>query len=254
MAAGDDPRVGPAGALDDDVRIELPVEPGGLRAGRGVADEDHRPVLGAQPALGGQAAQPRDPLVAELVVGPLGGRPEDVRDAVAHPREGRRVVEVGDGDVRVAADDRGAVGLHLAQDVDRAGRVGAVEDEVAGDRHEVRLLGPDRLADRGQRDRVAVDVREHDDAGHRRTPSPGMMKLSVASQAVSPSTLATPAAAPEPAAELLHRDLEPERVTGADDPLEAAVVDRRRTARSGRRSPAASRRGPPSSGPGPRPG
>ncbi len=42
-----------------------------------------------------------------------------------------------------------------------------------------------------------------------------MMKLRVASQATSPSTLATPAAAPEPAAELLHRDLEAERVARA---------------------------------------
>ncbi len=52
-----------------------------------------------------------------------------------------------------------------------------------------------------------------------------MMKLSVASQAVSPSTDATRPAAPEPAAELLHDDLEAERVARLDDALEAALVD-----------------------------
>ena len=60
---------------------------------------------------------------------------------------------------------------------------------------------------------------------HRSTPSPGMMKLSVASQATSPSTLATPRPRPKRAAELLHRDLEPEGVARDDDPLEARVVD-----------------------------
>ena len=85
-----------------------------------MADEDHRPVLGAQPALGRQPAQPGDPLVAKLVVGPFGGGPEGVGDAVGHPRECGRVVEVGDRDIGVPADDRGAVGLHLAQQVDRA--------------------------------------------------------------------------------------------------------------------------------------
>ena len=109
-------------ALDDDVRIERLVEAGRLRARRGVADEDHRPVVGPQPPLRRKTAQPGQPLVAERVVGPFGGGPEGVRDAVGHPREGRGVVEVGDRDVGVAADDRGAVGLHLAQQVDRARR------------------------------------------------------------------------------------------------------------------------------------
>ena len=125
-------------ALDDDVRVERLVEAGRLRARRGVADEDHRAVVGAQAALGRQAAQPVDAVVAERVVGPFGGGLERVRDAVGHPREGRRVVEVGDGDVGVAGHDGRAVRLHLAQQVDRAGRVRAVEDEVAGDGDEVR--------------------------------------------------------------------------------------------------------------------
>ena len=188
-----------ADALDGDVRVEPGVEAGGLRAGRGVADEDHRPVVRAQATLGRQPAQPGDPLVTERVVGPFGGRPERVRDAVGHPRERRaRVVEVGDGDVGVAADDRGAVGLHRAQDVDGAGRVGAVEGEVAGDRDEVRLLlarwpparPRARWRCRGRRTARSTRVIE---ARLRR----GMMKLSVASQAVSPSTLATPRPRPK---------------------------------------------------------
>ena len=52
-----------------------------------------------------------------------------------------------------------------------------------------------------------------------------MMKLRVASQAVSPSTAGDASAAPEPAAELLHDDLEAERVARLDDALEAALVD-----------------------------
>ena len=52
-----------------------------------------------------------------------------------------------------------------------------------------------------------------------------MMKLSVASQVVSPSTMRARAAPSEPAAELLHDDFEAERVAGLDDALEAALVD-----------------------------
>ena len=59
-----------------------------------------------------------EPLVAERVVGPLGGGADRVRDAVGHPREGGRVVEVGDGDVGVALTIAAPVGLHLAQHVD----------------------------------------------------------------------------------------------------------------------------------------
>src|SRR4029079_14348182 len=42
--------------------------------------------------------------------------------------------------------------------------------------HECRLLLGDGLPDRLERDGVAVDVGQNDDPGHRRTPSPGMMK------------------------------------------------------------------------------
>ena len=47
----------------------------------------------------------------------------------------------------------------------------------------------------------------------------------VASTATSPSTLATAAAAAEDAAQLLERDLEPERVAGEHRAAEAALVD-----------------------------
>src|SRR3954468_5443436 len=136
--------------------------------------------------------QPGDPLVAERVVRPFGGSTKGVGHAIGRPREGSQIVEVGDGDIGVAADDGGALGLHLAEEVDRTGRIGPVEDEVAGDGDEVRLLRPDGLADGGKRDSIAVDIGEDDRPGHRSTPSLGMMNDSVASQAVSPSTDATP--------------------------------------------------------------
>ena len=60
---------------------------------------------------------------------------------------------------------------------------------------------------------------------HRRTPSPGMMKLSRASQATSPSTLATPRPRPKRRPSLLHDDLQTERVAGLDEALEAALLD-----------------------------
>src|SRR4029079_17981241 len=82
-------------------------------------------------------------------------------------------------------------------DVHGARWVGAVDGKVAGNRDEVGLLLGDRLPNRLERDGVAVDVGQHDDTCHRRTPSPGMMKLRVASQAVSPSTLATPRPRPK---------------------------------------------------------
>ena len=85
-----------------DVRVEALVEAGRLRAGRGVADEDERVVVGAPAALGRQPAQPVDALRAQRVVGPLGRVRDRIRHAVGHPREGGAVVEVGDGDVRVA--------------------------------------------------------------------------------------------------------------------------------------------------------
>ena len=114
----------PRDALEDDRRVERLVEALRLRAGRGVHGEDQR-VVDAQPPLGRQAAQPLDLVVAELVVGPLGRVPERVGHAVGHPRERRRVVEVGDGDVGVALDDVAPVGLDLAERVDGAGRAPA---------------------------------------------------------------------------------------------------------------------------------
>ena len=45
---------------------------------------------------------------------------------------------------------------------------------------QLRLLRPQRLANRLQGDNIAVYVGKHDDPGHRNTPSPGMMKLKVA--------------------------------------------------------------------------
>ena len=152
----------------------------------------------AQPALGRQPPEPVDPVVAELVVGPFGRRADRLRHAVHHRRERRRVVEVGHRDVGVAGDDQGAVGLELADRVDDAGRVGAVEDQVAADHHGVRPLLLDRRPDRLERHEVAVDVAEDRDPGHQRsTAASGMMKLSVAWQATSPSTVAVPRPRPK---------------------------------------------------------
>src|SRR5262249_5816548 len=93
---------------------------------------------------------------------------------------------------RVALDDDGSVSLHLADRVDGGARLGPVHHEVAGDQRGVRLLLPDRLANRLECDGVAVDVGQDSDAGQRSTPSGGMMKLSTPSQATSPFAVATP--------------------------------------------------------------
>src|SRR5262249_52799030 len=90
-------------------------------------------------------------------------------------------------------DDERAIRLELADAVDRAGRVRAVQRVIARDEDRVRPGGLDRLANRSKGDGVAVDVGQDGDLGHQRsTPSFGMMKLSVASQATSPSTVAVP--------------------------------------------------------------
>ena len=52
------------------------------------------------------------------------------------------------------------------------------------------------------------------------------MKLIMASQATSPSTVATPWPRPNLLPEALHRDLEAKLVARRDDVLEAALVDR----------------------------
>ena len=122
-------------------------------------------VVDPQPPLGRQAAEPVDPLRPERLVGPLGRRAERVGDAVGEPRERGRVVEVGDGDVGVALDDERAVGLELADAVDRGGRIGPVHGEVAGDEDRVRLRGADGLPDGVEGDRVAVDVAEQARSG-----------------------------------------------------------------------------------------
>ena len=124
--------------------VEADVEAGRLGARRRVGGQDEH-LADPQPALGGQAAQPVEALLAERLVGPLGRVADRVRDAVGVRGERRGVVEVGDGDVGVALDDQRAVGLELPDPVDRGGRVGAVEDDVAGDEDRVGLGRLDRL-------------------------------------------------------------------------------------------------------------
>ena len=67
-------------------------------------------------------------------------------------------------------DDQRALGLEHAERVDGAGRVGAVEDEVARDEHGVRLLAAERRPDRLEGERVAVDVGEDGDAASAQHP------------------------------------------------------------------------------------
>ena len=81
-------------------RVEVGREAARLAAGRGVAGE-HDDVARPEAPLGGQPAQEVELLVGELVARPLGGRLVRARDLV-EPREGGRVVAVGDGDVGVA--------------------------------------------------------------------------------------------------------------------------------------------------------
>ena len=177
MAARDHTRVGPRHPLGDDARVKFLVEPGGLRPRRSVADEDHRAVGCPEAALGRQPAEPGDALVPECVVRPFRRGLERLRDAVRHPGKRGRVVEIGDRDVGIAADDDGTVGLHLAQQVDGARGIRAIQREVPGDRDHVRLLAPDRAADGCEGDGVAVDVRQNDEPGHLGTMRPLIAEL-----------------------------------------------------------------------------
>ena len=123
-------------------------------------------------------------------------------------------------------DDHRAVGLHLAQQVDTPRRVRAVEHEVAGDRDEVGRRGVDRRRGPPRAPAALPWTSERiASAGHRSTPSPGMMKLMRRLAGDLAVDAGDAPAAAEPAAELLHRDLEAERVARDDDPLEAALVD-----------------------------
>ena len=72
VAAADDPRVGARHPLGDRRWVEVLVEALRLRAGRRMGHE-HEVVADADAALGRQAAQPREVLVLERVVRPLGG-------------------------------------------------------------------------------------------------------------------------------------------------------------------------------------
>ena len=106
VAAGDDPRVGPGHALDGERRVEVGRQAARLAARRAVAGE-HHDVARPEAPLRGQRAQEVELLVAQLVARPLGGRLVRARDLV-EPREGGRVVAIGDRDVGVARDDRRA--------------------------------------------------------------------------------------------------------------------------------------------------
>ena len=108
VAAADDARVGPAQALREDALVQAAVEARRLGARRRVRDEDQRAVVGAEAALGGQPAQPVHALRADRLVGPRRRRAVRLGDAVAEPREGGAVVEVGHRDVRVAGHDQRA--------------------------------------------------------------------------------------------------------------------------------------------------
>ena len=72
-----------------------------------------------------------------------------------------------------------------------------------------------------------MDVGEQGDARHPSIPFGGMTKRQEALAGDLAVDARDAAALAEPAAELLHRDLEPERVARDDDPLEADLVDPR---------------------------
>jgi hypothetical protein len=136
--------------------------------GRRVAGEDHR-VLEDEAALGREAAEPGEPLVTERVVGPFRRVAERLGNAIGHPWERRRVVEVGDRDVGVALDDRRAGRLHLAQRFDGAGRIGPWNTWSPAMMTASGPLLLDGRPDGGQRLEVAVDVGEDREPGrHRR--------------------------------------------------------------------------------------
>ncbi len=106
VAHADHARVGRRGPLEDHVGVERLVEAARLRARGRVHDEDQRVVVGADAALGGQAPEPVELLVAQLVVGPLRREPDRLGHAVLVLRERRAIVEVGDRDVGVAGHDQ----------------------------------------------------------------------------------------------------------------------------------------------------
>ena len=185
-------------------------------AGRRVADQDQRVVgRSRRSTAGGAASRPgRRPAAscahsaaARIASGHL-----------LHPREGRRVVEVGDGDVGVARDDDARPRRPARACASRrADGPRAVEHQVAGDEHGVgpaldaiaRAPRPAPPRCRGCRTGPR-SARSSEHSFGRDDELTG-----VASQATSPSTLATPRPLPEPAAQLLHGDLEPERVARA---------------------------------------
>ena len=121
------------------------------------------------------------------------------------------------------------VGLERAQPVDDLGRARAVEDEVAGHQDAVRLVLLD-VRQRGlERGDVAVDVAQ-DAAESRSAISPAPLRCGMMNEMrCLAADLAVDAgdrlAAAEAPAELLHRDLEGQPVTGLDDALEAALLD-----------------------------
>jgi hypothetical protein len=118
-----------------------------------------------------------------------------LRDAVLVPREGGGVVEVGDGDVRVALDDERAVRLQRRAPASTSRRLRAVEDQVAGDEDGVRLGGAD-LGGPPRGRRRCRGCRTGRRAGSSQHSLGRDDERGVASQATSPSTLAT--AAPRP--------------------------------------------------------
>ena len=90
-------------ALEDDVRVERPGRsPGVCEPGRGVADEDQRVVGAAGGARTGSRRSQSSRSSPSSSWAHSAAARIGVRDAVGHPRERRRVVEVGDGDVGVA--------------------------------------------------------------------------------------------------------------------------------------------------------
>ena len=151
----------------------------------------------------------------------------DVGDAVGQPREGGGVVEVGDGDVGVALDDERA----------RRPRARGRASIAPAGSGPLRTRSPATRTASGFAALIALRTAssaaalpwtspEQRDPRHQRsTDASGMMKLRVASQATSPSTLATPRPRPKrrPSFSIVtsRRSVSP----GHDDPLEAALVD-----------------------------
>ena len=176
------------------------VEAGGLRARRGMADEDQRVVLGPPAALGRQAAQPVEALVAELVVGPLGGRADGHRgrrrsSTGRRPRSRSRRPRCRCCPGRSSAPSassarrrrRRAAGSGPLRTRSPATRTASGFSRAMSARTASRRRALPWTSDRAARASV---IAQHALAG-------GMMKLIVASQATSPSTLATPRPRPK---------------------------------------------------------